>query len=404
MISITDKKDCCGCEACSQICPKNCISMQPDEEGFYYPVVDNTKCIECGLCEKTCPIINKKEPRKPKSIYAGINSDEEIRENSSSGGVFWHIAEQVIDQGGIVVGAVFNEKWEVFHDFAETKEELTKMRGSKYVQSRLPEVYRKIKKLLNDERLVLFSGTSCQVSALLLFLRKKYDNLLTVELICAGVPSPGLWKQYLQEEVYPAALRAETGKNTVPSLKEIPALAGISFRDKITGWKKFSLVVRKESTSKADKNSVLLSDIHYEHPYFYGFHRRAAQRYSCYECPARGGSSQSDIILGDFWSYENDDIIQDDDRGISLILVNSEKGEAYLKGLTLTRRSYEEIKRKNPASVKSAYKSVYRENFYSDIKKRGVKKQMKFLYNRLRIRNTFNKVFQKIGLSLRLKY
>ncbi len=403
MIKIIDKKDCCGCEACSQICPKSCITMQPDEEGFFYPVVDATDCIDCCLCENTCPVINQGEPQEPIVVYAGRNANEEIREKSSSGGVFSHIADKVLDQGGVVVGAVFNDNWEVFHDFAETKEELIRMRGSKYVQSRLPEVYKKIKTLLNEGRLVLFSGTSCQVAALLLYLRKSYENLLTVELICAGVPSPGLWKQYLEEEVYPTAQRAEAGKNTVSSLKEIPSLEGISFRDKISGWKKFSLVVRKKSASKADKNSVLLSDIHYEHPYFYGFHRRAAQRYSCYECPARGGRSRSDIILGDYWSYENDEIIQDDDKGISMILVNTSKGMNYLDGLILTKRTYDEIKKKNPASVKSAYMSIYRKNFYQGVQKRGVKKQMRYLYRHLYIRFTMNNIFSKMRIPLNLK-
>lgn len=403
MINIKNKADCCGCEACSQICPKSCISMRSDEEGFYYPIVDATNCIDCGLCEKTCPVINRGEPQTPIKVYAGRNSNERIREKSSSGGVFWHIAEQVIEKDGIVVGALFDENWEVYHGFAKTKDELEKMRGSKYVQSRLTGVYSEIKKLLNGGKLVLFSGTSCQVSALLLFLRKKYDNLLTVELICAGVPSPGLWRQYLKEIVFPAAQKVEAENNKDSSLIETPALESISFRDKITGWKKFSIVVRKKFTSKSGENSVLLSDIHYEHPYFYGFHRRAAQRYSCYECPARGGSSKSDIILGDFWSYENDDIIQDDDRGISLILVNSEKGEAYLNGLVLTPRTYEEVKRKNPASVKSAYISIYRNSFYHGVKKRGVKKQMQYLYRHLYLRFTLNKIFSKMRIPIILK-
>ena len=244
MINITDKNKCCGCEACSQICPKSCIIMKPDEEGFYYPIVDDSLCIDCGLCEKTCPIINMKEPQTPLNVFAGVNPNEDIRRNSSSGGVFSHIAEKVLSEGGYIVGAVFDENWEVHHIVSNSQDDLRRMRGSKYVQSRLEGVYKEVKKLLDDGKLVLFSGISCQVSAMLLYLRKPYENLITIELICAGVPSPGLWKQYLEEEVYPAVQMADAGKNSVLSLKKDSTIADISFRDKSTGWKKFSLVVR----------------------------------------------------------------------------------------------------------------------------------------------------------------
>ena len=210
MIEIKEKAFCCGCNACVQRCPKQCISMHEDEEGFLYPRVDKTICIECGLCEKVCPVINQNEPRKPLKVYAAYNKDEKIRRESSSGGVFTAIAEQVIDEGGIVFGACFDENWEVKHDYTETKEGLKAFRGSKYVQSRIKDNYQKAEHYLKEGRKVLFSGTPCQIAGLKKYLCKEYENLLTVDFICHGVPSPKVWRMYLNETI-----ARQCGKNTV---------------------------------------------------------------------------------------------------------------------------------------------------------------------------------------------
>lgn len=229
MIDILDKKDCCGCSSCVQRCPKQCITLKEDNEGFLYPIVNKEICISCGLCEKVCPVLSQGEPRKPLKVYAAKNQDEEIRRQSSSGGVFTLLAEQVIREGGVVFGAIFDENWEVKHDFAETIEGLAPFRGSKYVQSRIDDNYKKAERFLNQGRKVLFSGTPCQIAGLKRFLRNEYDNLLTVDFVCHGVPSPGVWRQYLKETV--ARLfdknsvstdliskgNARDGKNTVSS-------------------------------------------------------------------------------------------------------------------------------------------------------------------------------------------
>lgn len=166
MISIKDKQDCCGCAACVQRCPKQCITLHEDNEGFLYPQVDESLCIDCGLCEKVCPVINQADERTPLGVYAVKNPNESVRMQSSSGGVFTMLAEHIIDEGGVVFGACFDECWEVVHSYAETKEALAKFRGSKYVQSKIGSTYQQAEGFLKSGRKVLFSGTPCQIAGL----------------------------------------------------------------------------------------------------------------------------------------------------------------------------------------------------------------------------------------------
>ena len=264
MIKIQNKQDCCGCAACVQRCPKHCISMKEDSEGFLYPVVDEGMCIDCGLCEKVCPIINRPEKLPVKEVLAVKNRNEAERMASSSGGVFIALAKKTIEKGGVVFGAVFDENWEVMHTYAETLDEVKPMMGSKYLQSRIGNSFRDAEKFLKEDREVLFIGSPCQVTALHNYLRKDYPNLLSIDFLCHGVPSPGVWRKYLDEEFHLSARRAAAGKNTVlsSSLKSVPVITGIEFRDKtLNGWKKYSFVVRGKSASKADKNSVLSSKL-----------------------------------------------------------------------------------------------------------------------------------------------
>lgn len=199
MVELIDKSKCCGCAACVQVCPKQCISFNEDIEGFLYPIVNKDLCIDCRLCEKVCPFLNLNDPRKPVKVLAAINPNEEIRMKSSSGGIFTMLAEAVIDKGGVVFGARFDKNWEVMHDYTETKEGLDIFRGAKYTQSKIGRTYKEAKDFLIQGRKVLFSGTGCQIAGLRLFLHKKYDNLLMVEIACHGVPSPAVWRAYLDE-------------------------------------------------------------------------------------------------------------------------------------------------------------------------------------------------------------
>lgn len=335
MIKIQNKQDCCGCSACVQRCPKHCISMKEDEEGFLYPVVDETLCIDCGLCEKVCPIINRPEKLPVMKVLAVKNRNEEERMASSSGGVFIALAKKVIEQNGVVFGAVFDENWEVKHTYAETLDGVKPMMGSKYVQSRIGESFSHAEKFLKEGRKVLFTGSPCQITALHDFLHKDYPNLLSVDFLCHGVPSPGVWRKYLEEMSSLSAFKAAAGKNSVlsSSIKSVPVITGIEFRDKtLHGWKKYSFVVRG-SASKADKNTVLLSDIHCDNTFMKGFLANVYLRPSCYRCRCKNGVSHSDLTIGDFWGINQLMPDFDDDKGVSLILVNSSNGQKYIYSL-----------------------------------------------------------------------
>ena len=341
MIKIQEKRDCCGCAACVQRCPKSCISLKEDEEGFLYPSVDEGVCINCGLCEKVCPIINRAEKLPVKEVLAVKNRDEAERMASSSGGVFIALAKKTIEKGGVVFGAVFDDNWEVRHTYAETLDGVRPMMGSKYVQSRIENSYREAETFLKQGREVLFTGSPCQLAGLRSYLRKDYPNLLTVDFLCHGVPSPGVWRRYLKEALPDAARRAAAGKNTVlsSSLKSAPVITGIEFRDKtLHGWKKFSFVVRG-SASKADKNSVLLSDIFSQNPYMRGFLSDVYLRPSCYRCKCKNGVSHSDLTIGDFWGAPKAMPDFDDDKGIGLVLVNTDKGKAVFDELDMDVRT-----------------------------------------------------------------
>ena len=249
MIKVIDKKDCCGCEACVQKCPKHCISFIPDAEGFYYPSVNLSACIDCHLCEKVCPVIQKGTEYLPVQTYAAFNPNDEERMNSSSGGVFTFVAKKILLQKGVVFGAMYDKKWNVVHNYTENISDLCKFRGSKYVQSRVGRSFAHVLNFLKEGRLVLFTGTPCQVKALKLFLKKDYDNLFTLDFVCHGVPSSKVWQQYLHEvlEKDDAEQSSAAGKNTVLSLslKTASAIADIAFRDKADyGWEKFCFVIR----------------------------------------------------------------------------------------------------------------------------------------------------------------
>ncbi len=372
MIHITDKQDCCGCNSCVQCCPKSCITMCEDEEGFLYPEVDENVCVDCGLCEKVCPVLHQAEDRKPLAVYAAKNKNEEIRRQSSSGGVFTALAEEVIKDGGVVFGARFDEHWEVKHDYTETVEGLSIFRGSKYVQSRIEDCYQKVEQFLRAGRKVLFSGTPCQVAGLKLFLRKEYNYLLTVDFICHGVPSPGVWREYLKEETARECGR----KNSVlshPDIKDQDALIeSILFRDKCLGWKKYSFALTLSvPNGHGAKNTVLLSEPLDKNIFMRGFLADLYLRPSCYACPTKSFKSGSDVTIGDFWGIEHVMPELDDDKGMSVVMVNTNKGEVSFQrtGVDSYPMEYNVLLRFNPSVEKSVRLTDKRRRFYSDTKK-----------------------------------
>ena len=348
MIHIIDKSKCCGCNACVQRCPKQCITMQEDEEGFLYPVVDQSVCIDCGLCEKVCPVINPSETRQPLQVFAAKNRNEDQRLRSSSGGIFILLAEHIIKQGGVVFGARFDKNWDVEHAYAETLEELEPLMRSKYVQSRIGNTYKEAEQFLKQGRQVLFVGTPCQIAGLKKFLRKEYENLLAVDFICHGVPSPGVWRKYLEE--IKSERSEKSGKNSVlsSSLKSKSVITGINFREKQLGgygWKKFGFVVYAMLPDKGNKNTVLLSTTFGSNTYMKGFLSNLYLRPSCYKCPAKAGRSTSDLTIGDFWGIHKIKPNFDDDKGVEAILVYTSKGESIISiiDMELIQMSYREV-------------------------------------------------------------
>lgn len=335
MIDIKNKQDCCGCSACAQRCPKQCISMQMDNEGFLYPQVDTSKCVDCHLCEKVCPVINQDEARTPLKVYAAKNSDDDIRLKSSSGGIFTLLAEQTIKDDGVVFGACWDKDWNVKHDYIDNISDLQRFRSSKYLQSVIGDNYLKAEQFLKIGRKVMFTGTPCQIAGLKHFLRKEYHNLLAVEIICHSVPSPGVWQQYLTTRLHTLKWNKSDIRN-------------ISFRDKKTGWKTYSFVIENK-----DGNSFI--ELSSKNAFMRGFLTDLYTRPSCYACPAKQLRSGSDLTLGDFWGIESLMPEIDDDKGVSAIIVNSDKGKQVLHNINveLYEVQYDDLTTRNPALVKS---------------------------------------------------
>ena len=355
MIKILDKSQCCGCSACLHICPKHSISFKEDREGFLYPNIDVSTCIDCGLCEKVCPVLNQSEERVPLQVYAAKHTDDEIRMKSSSGGIFTLLAEQIIDKGGVVFGARFNDKWEVVHDYTETKEGLAPFRGSKYVQSNIGNSYKQVEEFLKTGREVMFTGTPCQIAGLKKFLRKDYKNLLTVDFVCHGVPSPMVWRKYLEEEI--------ARQDRMTTYKVSPIITGINFRDKSMGWKKFSFVLNLSKVSVDGEQILTLSSPFYENAYMRAFLTNLSLRPSCYACPAKAGKSRANITIGDFWGIENIFQNEDDDKGVSLLYVYK-FGVIETLTIDLVESSYTSSIRENICVCQSVAVPINRKYFF----------------------------------------
>lgn len=343
MINIIDKHDCCGCSACVQRCPKQCIELVEDDEGFLYPHVDINKCIDCNICEKVCPLINRTLKLQSIETIAVKNLNDKERMASSSGGVFFALAKKIIEKGGVVFGAIFDQNWEVKHTYAETIEAVRPMIGSKYLQSRIEQTYKEAEEFLKQGREVMFVGSPCQISGLKSFLgNKDYFNLLAVDFLCHGVPSPGVWRRYLHE-----TFCLDNINNRKGSVKQFISYAhsnaklnisNIQFRNKTeNGWKKSSLVVRGRKFNN-DKDSILKSTTHSDDSFMRGFLSNIYLRKSCYRCKSKNGISHSDITIADYWGIDKLMPDFDDDRGVSLVLVNTEKGKAILNNLDIEKR------------------------------------------------------------------
>lgn len=310
---VNDNSRCCGCGACAVSCPMSCITMEIDKHGFYYPFVNKSKCINCGLCNKVCIYKATTPTCFPNEVYAAKAKDLLVRDASSSGGVFSLLAQYVILNGGIVFGAAFNEESNVCHIDVANVKNLDLLRRSKYVQSIAWESFKKVKQGLISNKLILFSGTPCQCIALKLYLQKEYSNLILVDVACHGVPSSKLWKQWLAK---------------VKEENNIGEKAEINFRYKKPTAKQYSFLLSdglKKVVIKRKDNS-----------YMSAYYNNLFLRPSCYNCIAKG-KFNSDITLADYWGLQYHHPEFEDNKGVSLVLLNSTKGKEIFRKIDVEK-------------------------------------------------------------------
>ncbi len=320
------KEDCCGCGACLNICPKQAISMKEDECGFIYPVINEDKCIKCGQCKKVCAFQNASQNNSPIECYAAVSKNEKQAKKSASGGVFAAMATDYIDKGGVVFGAAFDEEWKVHHISVETKDQLRFLQGSKYVQSDIEMSYKEVKACLDSGRQVLFSGTPCQVAGLQSFLGQEYENLLTVDIVCHGVPSNRMFQEYIK----------------VLESKYRGKVSDFTFRDKTIGWG-----INGSTIVNGKKIKIWQS----ASSYLFYFSKGWIYRENCYKCPYACEHRPADITLGDYWGIEKQhpEILGkngwNESKGISCVVVNSNKGYEKIQkyNLTLKNSTFDKI-------------------------------------------------------------
>lgn len=348
---IIKKELCTGCMACKNICPKNAINIYRDKNGFEYPSIDTKLCVRCGLCRKICPVIDKmQENGYQTKVYVGINKDEKTRLQSSSGGIFSVLANYILSKQGIIYGTKFNQKLEVSHERLENKKDIELFRGSKYVQSKIRDTYKKVKEDLKDKKLVLFTGTPCQVEGLLSFLGKKYDNLYTQDIICHGVPSPKVWKKYVEYK------KEKNG--------EYPLT--VNFRKKdILGWSNYQVDYKY-----SNKEEIIH---HKDDIYMKIFLNNLDLRESCYNCQFKKISKQSDITLGDFWGIDKIKPRLNDEKGVSVIIINSLKGEKLFNEIKQYIKyddaKIDDVIKYNSCVCQSTQYNLKRDKFFEDIDK-----------------------------------
>ena len=303
-----EKKDCCGCEACKQICPKGAIIMKPDFEGFLYPQIVEAKCINCNLCRKVCPISNKVDNQMldERKVFSIHTNDEELLDKSSSGGAFTIITEAYCDKDYVIFGARYDEKFNVYHDYIENIEEIYKFRKSKYVQSNLNNSYKEVLRFLKEDKKVIFSGTPCQIAGLKKFLRKEYENLLCIDIVCHGVPSKKVWNKYLEyiESKYNSKIN------------------NINFRHKV---KQYGIYNSRNIKILLENGKRIIEDSR-KNLYLRGFHNKLFYRHSCTSCKFSNPTRYADITIADCWGIENIDSTIDVHRGESMVVINTQKG------------------------------------------------------------------------------
>lgn len=358
MINITRKEDCTGCGACADICPVNAIKFEVDLEGFWYPKVNMELCIDCGLCEKTCPGLHIEEikdscaAKEPKAL-AAIHKEDEVRYKSTSGGAFSALASKVYDEGGYVGGAIYTDDFKVKHILSDNPSDLFKIRGSKHCQSDMSEIFLEVQALLKRDKMVLICAAPCQIAALRLFLGKDYEKLILVDFICLGINSNKIFEKHLE------SLEQEFGAKVV----------SVQAKNKDKGWRSLAYKIEFENQKVYLREGAADNFTRA----FIGVHINS--RPTCYECKYKGFPRISDITLGDFWGIENFDKTMDDNMGTSVILINSAKGETFLNStkevLSTKEMPLQTVIAGNQALLYPITKSsINRDEFYKDLDQR----------------------------------
>ena len=337
------KEDCCGCSACYNSCPVNAIEMKYDQEGFWYPFINEELCIHCNKCKKVCPILKSIKKNKYEKVYLAYASNYAERMTSSSGGAFAVLANAVLVSGGIVCGACFNPDMEVEHIIISNQEELKKVKGTKYVQSNINNTFQQIEIALKQDKKVLFSGTPCQVAGLRAFLGQDYEKLTCVDLICHGVPSPEVWQDYMV---------------SISTNKKVDY---VNFRVKNTELKTTQIVyyMNDERSMIEEKNESL---------YMKGFIQNLYVRPSCFQCKFKGNNRLSDITIGDFWSAKEFHADIADEYGNSVLIVRTKKGQELLEQikseLVIKSATIKEAATWNECLLESTKYNEKRQEFY----------------------------------------
>lgn len=377
-----DEKTCIGCECCVQICPQKCISMEKNSRGFYVPKVDKEKCINCGLCKKKCPYENDVKKSNIQKSYAAISNDINLIKTSTSGGIFLQFGKEIISEKGIVFGCAWNSENQANHIQVDNEKDLIKLSQSKYVQSNLENTFIDAQKYLNDGRKVLYSGTACQLAGLISFLGKEYDNLYTVEVACHGVPSPGLFENYLKWF----------------EKKENKKIKQFSFRNKAKHKTGEHYMFCVEYTDGSKKYYYANED-----PYYASFLNAKILRKTCYECKYKGKNRISDITLCDYWGIDREHKKFPAQNGVSAVMINSIKGEKLFNkvknNLTYIETTFESISKHNKSLINSASTEkmieydINDENLFNELKpnitlkgklKNMIPGQLKYYLKRIR--------------------
>lgn len=372
MVEIVDKSRCTGCTACVSVCPKEAIRLERGRLGLLYPTIDVARCIDCGRCQAVCPALNTPQQGEMPEVWAAKSPSQALRMESSSGGVFTLLAEEIIRRGGVVYGAAWNEAFNVAHCRVEKSTEIARLRGSKYQQSDLNGCFAQVKADLKAGREVLFSGTPCQVAGLNNFLGHPSKQLLCVDVVCHGAPAPAVWQAYL--------------KSINPSGEEITR---VNMRNKRSGWQRSRF--RIESSRR-----VVLDELSSRNRYMQGFLQDLFLRPSCHRCPTKGSRAQSDITLGDYWGIHRQHPDFADYVGVSLVLVNTPKGGGFFDALDLLRHpsTLEQALQRNPGICHSAKENPLAEEFACRFEEAGIEEALKLV--RMRRPSLFKRLTKRI--------